>query len=154
MWKYYQVNNYYISSNFLYTCYDWYQESAGILKANWAFEEDRQQFIKDLKKGMNFVGLEDDIFVAMVHGEEKEPDVIEGHLFAKPGTNKDFLAALITFSKHEALKRYKTVLTQTPSRHKGMLDLNYRAGFLDTGIRSWNCVYKNQLVEVQHNIAV
>lgn len=153
MWKFYTINNQYINPCYLETVWTWYQGSAPLLKSNWMFEDDKEKFIADVKKGMNFAGLNNDIFVAMVHGEEKAPGIIEGHLFAQPKTEIDFLAALVTFSKHKALEKYHTVLTQTPTKHKTMLDINYRAGFIDTGIKSWHALHKGQLVEVQHNIA-
>lgn len=140
-------------SSFYQEVYHWYLESPEILKTNWQLETDELQFVKDLQNGMNFIGEKDGIFVAMVHGEPKTDKIIEGHLFCLPGVPVDFLISLITFAKHKALEKYELVTTQTPIKHKGMLIINKRAGFLDSGIRSWNGVYKGQLLEIQHNMA-
>lgn len=135
-------------------CFLWYQDTPEILRVNWGFEDNVDNFIRDLKKGMNFLGFKDNIFIAMVHGEPKSQSTIEGHLFCLPETDLDFLTALVTFSKSEALKKYRNVVTQTIVRHKSMLEINYRAGFIDMGLRSWGqAPYRGRLLEIQHNLA-
>jgi hypothetical protein len=152
MWKFYTTDTK-VDYNLFEEVFEWYLRTPEILRSSWEFEDDKKQFIEDLGNGMNFAGEQDDLFCAMVHGQEKEPGVIEGHLFCASKTGVDFLTALITYSKNQALTRYVSVLTQTPIKHKTMLEINRRAGFIDTGIRSWSGVYRGRLLEIQHNIA-
>lgn len=133
--------------------FEWYLETPSILRANWQFEDDKLKFVEDLENGMNFVAKKDGIFVAMVHGQPKSTEIIEGHLFCLPGTCPELLTAFVTYAKTEALKKYKVVTTQTPTKHRGMLKLNERAGFMDSGYRSWNTVYRGKLLTIQHNLA-
>jgi hypothetical protein len=151
MWEFYTTTT--KDNKYFDEVFEWYQSTPRLLKECWQFEEDKNQFVIDLKKGLNFVGIKDGIFTAMVHGAPKSEDIIEGHLFCLPGTDIDFVTMLVTYSKNQGLLKYKTILTQTAVKHKTMLEINKRAGFLDTGYRSWGAVHKGQLIEIQHNIA-
>lgn len=152
MWDFEHIDNE-TSQEYFETAFEWYQKTPKILKSNWQFVEEKEEFIADLKKGYNYVGKIGGEFVGMVHGEIRQEGIIEGHLFCYPRTDLDFLTALIIFSKQVSLRYFHTVLIQVLAKHKTMGKIIQQAGFVDTGIRSWGTVYKGQLLEVVHSVA-
>lgn len=152
-WKFLHLENEW-AYNYFDIAFSWYLATPKLLKEIWKMEDDRAQFVEDLSKGMNFAGFLNGKFVAMIHGEPKSEEIIEGHLFCQRKVNIDFLVALVMFSKNIALTKYNRVITATSTKHKTMLEITKRAGFLDTGVRSWDAIHKGQLLEVQYNIAL
>lgn len=144
----------FLPEDLLQKVYRWYELTPEVLKVNWQFDDNFENFSRDLKKGETYLGKKDGILTAMVYGDPKTTDIVEGHLFCAPNSDIDFLTMMVTYAKAQALTKYKTVLTQTIVKHKTMLEINRRSGFVDTGYRSWSGVYRGQLLEVQHNIAV
>lgn len=140
--------------NLMEEAFEWYQSTPNILKVSWEWEDDLGRFIQDLEAGDNYVGYVNNVYSAMIHGQPKGLGVVEGHLFCLPGLEIDFIVAMVTYAKVTALKKYDKVLTATPVKHKTMLEINRRAGFIDTGVRGWNSVYRGKLLELQYNLAV
>lgn len=145
-WTFYQLDKN-IATDFYKQAYNWYQRTPNFLRAFSEFDDNEDQFILDLKKGLIFIGEVDGVFKGMVYGEPKTKDAVEGHLFCDLDSSEDFVVALVTFAKNESLVAYKYVVTHVLRRHKFLHKLMLRSGFIDTGMRSWSAVYKNSLLE-------
>lgn len=128
--------------------YNWYQRSPGFLREFCEFDNDKTQFIEDLRQGRLFVGENDDVCKGLIYGEPKTSEVIAGHLFCGNDVDEDFVTNLVTYAKNESLKSYKYVVTHVLRRHRFLHKVMYRSGFIDTGMRAWSTVYKNSLLEV------
>lgn len=148
-WEFFTLNEK-NGSKFISQAYNWYQETPGFLRSYSEFDDDKRNFAKDLTNGSLFVGLLDGVFSGMVYGEVKTPDIIEGHLFCPTKADVDFITSLVIYAKTESLKTYKFVVTHILKRHRILHEIMRRSGFIDTGMRSWMGVYRNQLMEVHY----
>lgn len=137
-----------ISQFYCEQAYNWYQRTPGFIRAFAEFDDNKDHFIADLKKGSLFVGEDEDVCKGIIYGEPKTPDIVAGHLFCGNDVDEDFVTNLVTFAKNESLKSYKYVVTHVLRRHKFLHKIMYRSGFIDTGMRAWSTVYKNSLLEV------
>lgn len=86
------------------------------------------------ERGEKYVGFNDGRFAAMVYGEPTHNNTVEGHLYCPRGSDIDFLAAMVTFAKKEALKKFQRVIVEIPPHHRTLHGLVLRAGFFDTGL--------------------
>lgn len=132
---------------------DWYAAMPGFLKTTGGAFSTREGLLESLQVGENYKGFIDGKLSAAVHGDWRGSGVIEGHLFAASDVDIDFVAAMVTYAKIEALKKAEKVITQIPTKHKILHIVMQRSGFIDTGLFCWQSVYKGDLLEQKFYIA-
>lgn len=150
MWNFQNTKN----IDHLRQAWAWHQRTPRFLRQNCGYGESEDLFVSDLSKGLNWVGHEDGVFKALVYGEVRSETEIEGHLYCQKHTNIDFLTAIITFAKKEALKQYDKVVVEIPVKHRILHGLILRAGFFDTGMHKYKGLIHNQLFESSFYLAV
>lgn len=106
MWKF---QTFWQNDPVISTAFRWYQKSPGFVRNIATFVDTEDEFIKELSGSINFYGTIDGEILGVVHGEQKTPEIVEGHLFCSKSVDLDFATALVTYSKNEALKHYKVV---------------------------------------------
>lgn len=134
--------------------FDWYINSPQIFRAFSAFKTgEKREFLQELRAGRNYALLENGKLRCFIHGEIKDNITIEGHIFCEPKLPIDLQCMAVMFAKNTALLEFQYVVTQVLKKHPILHRVMYRSGFLDMGLRSYNTVYKGQLLEVVHYIA-
>lgn len=135
--------------------FGWYQEWPSFLRhsVDYFCNAQKAEFIESLAGGRNYAGHEDDEFKVLIHAEIKSKDVVEGHLFCKPQTNLDLVVSTIKYAKEILLKDYQLILCQVARKHKTLNGIMDSSGFADTGLRAWQSIYKERLVEIRYYAA-
>lgn len=141
-----------ITDEDLHQAYQWHVRTPHFLRSTCEFD-DREDFLHELRQGTLFKGMIDDQYKAVVFGQTKNDNVVEGHLFCERRLNQDFLTALIMFAKTESLKTYKQVLIEIPVKSQGLISLIVRAGFHNLGLSKWGDVVRGKLFETQFYLA-
>jgi len=126
----------------------WYLRLPSFMRHVTAYEDDDQAlFLQDLRNGLNFKAEVDGETVALVFAEPKSEDYVEGHIFCAKGVNKDILVGLITFAKAEILKKFRYVMLDIVTKHKGIAQIAQQAGFVYTGLDRYKHIYNGKLLE-------
>lgn len=126
----------------------WYLRTPSFVRSISTFLDEREEFIKELSGTENYSGIIGNEIKGVVHGEQKTIEIVEGHLFCSNDVDIDFVTALVIYSKSQALKTYKIVLTTVLTKHKFLHEVMKRAGFIDTKMRAIQGVHKGKLMEV------
>lgn len=142
-----------VSNSYLAEAFEWHQNSPEFIRNFGDFGNDLNGFIDSLFVGMNFIGLENGVPKAMVHGQIINDRIIEGHLFCSEQASMDFITATVIFAKNKALNKYEQVISHILTKHKMLHTVILRAGFYDTGYRGWYYVYRGRLMEVKYYVA-
>lgn len=111
----------------------WHDALPRLLKEPCGFKT-KDEFVTSLTKGVNYLGFNNGKFSAMVFGDDVGNETVEGHLYCPRQSDLDFLTAMITFAKNEALKQFQRVIVEIPPHHRTLHGLVLRAGFFDTGL--------------------
>ena len=134
--------------------FDWYSSLPGFLKSfvDPYTAKDQELFIKDLLKGINFAAYEDNKLKAIVNASLvlNETNKVEGHLFCSKDSSIDFLSSAVSYAREQCLKQFEIVVCHVLRRHKLLQIIMNRAGFLDSGLRGWQNIYKGNGLEVMY----
>lgn len=141
------------TNDYVSWAYDWYMRLPEFITNFGQFNQNRNLFENDLKKGVNYIGLADGKPFGLVHGQHIDNRIVEGHLFCEKSVSEDLLTQLVIYAKCQALTSYDQVLTHVLTKHKILHKIMHRAGFNDTGYRGWYYVYRGQLLEVKYYLA-
>lgn len=151
-WEFYKTD----SRENIEQAYGWYQQMPEFLKTFGKPYKDKLDFVEGLLEqgNFNFVGLVENEIKAVVHAEAKNSDVVEGHLFCAKDCSLEFLSSAVSFARQECLLEYKTVVCHVLKKHKMLHSIMLRSGFLDSGLRGWQHIYRGKLMEVVYYYTV
>ena len=133
------------SRSLLREAFDWHMRTPKWLRMGGYTEAG--EFVHGLSQGVNYAGYIDGQFAGLIHGEHRDDETVEGHCYVGPKVDNDFVTALISFAKREALKTYQKVVVEIPVKHRTMNGLILRAGFFDLGLHKWKGVVRGRLFE-------
>lgn len=100
-------------------------------------EIDESEFCESYLKGRNFGGFLNGELQVIVHGDPKNEDLIEGHVFTAKTVDLPLMCASIAFGTHDVLRDFKQVIVGTPTKHTTLHRMLTGVGYRDTGLKTY-----------------
>jgi hypothetical protein len=152
MWEIREVKD---DVDFFKLAYQWYLAVPGFLKAlqDLRQAQSEEEFLESLKEGRAFRGDEDGVPKVLVHAEYHGPGRYEGHLMCPDTAGPDLIAAVICYARVELMKEPCVIVCHVLRKHRARANMVMRAGFVDSGLRAWQGVYRGHPQEIVYYVA-